>query len=121
MEQALTGKKEQFAVLAEFLMVHGKEAQHGEAAARLGMQPVIVDGSSTQIAHGETAGETGAMLGMNSHALGIRHVGETTARDLAKARLDYAVGVEPPLIREVPRKHGEDARDVPRPVGRHAG
>ena len=43
------------------------------AAARLGMQPVIVDGTSTQVAHGETAVETGAMLGMNAHALGIRH------------------------------------------------
>ncbi len=43
------------------------------AAARLGMQPVIVDGSSTQIAHGETPSETGAMLGMNAHALGVRH------------------------------------------------
>ncbi len=43
------------------------------AAARLGMRPVIVDGSSTQVAHGETAEETGAMLGMNAHALGIRH------------------------------------------------
>jgi knotted carbamoyltransferase YgeW len=43
------------------------------AAARLGMHPVIVDGSSTQVAHGETAEETGAMLGMNAHALGIRH------------------------------------------------
>ena len=43
------------------------------AAARLGMSPVIVDGSSTQVAHGETAAETGAMLGMNAHALGIRH------------------------------------------------
>jgi knotted carbamoyltransferase YgeW len=43
------------------------------AAARLGMPPVIVDGSSTQVAHGETAEETGAMLGMNAHALGIRH------------------------------------------------
>jgi knotted carbamoyltransferase YgeW len=43
------------------------------AAARLGMHPVIVDGSSTQVAHGETAAETGAMLGMNAHALGIRH------------------------------------------------
>lgn len=43
------------------------------AAARLGMQPVIVDGGSTQVAHGETAAETGAMLGMNAHALGIRH------------------------------------------------
>ena len=43
------------------------------AAARLGMHPVIVDGSSTQVSHGETAEETGAMLGMNAHALGIRH------------------------------------------------
>lgn len=43
------------------------------AAARLGMHPVIVDGSSTQVEHGETAEETGAMLGMNAHALGIRH------------------------------------------------
>jgi len=43
------------------------------AAARLGMEPVIVDGSSTQVAHGETAEETGAMLGMNAHALGVRH------------------------------------------------
>jgi knotted carbamoyltransferase YgeW len=43
------------------------------AAARLGGQAVIVDGSSTQVSHGETSVETGAMLGMNSHALGIRH------------------------------------------------
>ena len=43
------------------------------AASRLGMQPVIVDGSSTQVSHGETAAETGAMLGMNAHALGVRH------------------------------------------------
>lgn len=43
------------------------------AAARLGMQPVIVDGSSTQVSHGETAEETGAMLGMNAHAMGVRH------------------------------------------------
>ncbi|HEY6194282.1 MAG TPA: knotted carbamoyltransferase YgeW [Candidatus Eisenbacteria bacterium] len=43
------------------------------AAARLGMRPVIVDGGSTQVEHGETAEETGAMLGMNAHALGIRH------------------------------------------------
>ncbi len=57
------------------------------AAARLGMQPVIVDGSSTQVEHGETAGETGAMLGMNAHALGIRHdliigEGNTFMRDV---------------------------------------
>jgi len=43
------------------------------ASARLGSQPVIVDGSSTQVSHGETAEETGAMLGMNAHAMGIRH------------------------------------------------
>ena len=43
------------------------------AAARLGGQAVIVDGTSTQVSHGETSVETGAMLGMNSHALGIRH------------------------------------------------
>lgn len=43
------------------------------ASVRLGGQPMVVDGSSTQVAHGETAQETGAMLGMNSHALGIRH------------------------------------------------
>ncbi len=43
------------------------------ASARLGAHPVIVDGSSTQVEHGETAEETGAMLGMNSHALGVRH------------------------------------------------
>ncbi len=43
------------------------------AAVRLGGHPMVVDGSSTQVAHGETAEETGAMLGMNSHALGIRH------------------------------------------------
>ena len=43
------------------------------AAARLGASPVLFDGSTTQISHGETAEETGAMLGMNSHALGIRH------------------------------------------------
>ena len=43
------------------------------AASRLGMRPVIVDGSSTQVEHGETAEETGAMLGMNAHAMGIRH------------------------------------------------
>jgi len=43
------------------------------AAARLGASPAIFDGTSTQVAHGETAAETGAMLGMNAHALGIRH------------------------------------------------
>lgn len=64
------------------------------AAARLGMQPVIVDGSSTQVAHGETAQETGAMLGMNAHALGIRHdliLGEGNAfmRDVKQGIDEY--------------------------------
>ena len=43
------------------------------AAARLGAHPNVVDGATTQVSHGETARETGAMLGMNSHALGVRH------------------------------------------------
>ncbi len=64
------------------------------AAARLGMQPVIVDGSSTQVAHGETAEETGAMLGMNAHALGVRHdliLGEGNAfmRDMLRGITSY--------------------------------
>ena len=64
------------------------------AAARLGSQPVIVDGSSTQVSHGETAEETGAMLGMNAHALGIRHdliLGEGNAfmRDAKTGIDDY--------------------------------
>ena len=64
------------------------------ASTRLGMNPVIVDGSSTQVAHGETAEETGAMLGMNAHAMGIRHdlilgEGNTFMRDLQKGIDDY--------------------------------
>ncbi len=64
------------------------------AAARLGMQPVIVDGSSTQVSHGETAAETGAMLGMNAHAMGIRHdliLGEGNAfiRDIKRGIDEY--------------------------------
>jgi knotted carbamoyltransferase YgeW len=64
------------------------------AAARLGSQPVVVDGSSTQVSHGETAEETGAMLGMNAHAMGIRHdliLGEGNAfmRDAKKGIDDY--------------------------------
>lgn len=69
------------------------------AAARLGMHPVIVDGSSTQVSHGETAEETGAMLGMNAHAMGIRHdlilgEGNTFMRALTRGITDYldAVG-----------------------------
>lgn len=63
------------------------------AASRLGMQPVIVDGSSTQVEHGETASETGAMLGMNAHALGVRH--------------DLILGEGNPFMREI--KRGIDA------------
>ncbi|MGI5863573.1 MAG: hypothetical protein ACOX6T_16165 [Myxococcales bacterium] len=64
------------------------------AATRLGMMPVIVDGSSTQVAHGETASETGAMLGMNSHAMGVRHdmvLGEGNAfmRDVKRGIDEY--------------------------------
>jgi len=64
------------------------------AAARLGMHPVIVDGSSTQVEHGETAVETGAMLGMNSHALGVRHdlivgEGQRFLREMKRGVDDY--------------------------------
>ncbi len=73
------------------------------AAARLGSQPVIVDGSSTQVSHGETAEETGAMLGMNSHALGIRHdliLGEGNAfmRDAKRGIDDYLQETQDPRV-----------------------
>jgi knotted carbamoyltransferase YgeW len=66
------------------------------AAARRGGQAVIVDGSSTQVSHGETSVETGAMLGMNSHALGIRHdlilgEGNRFMRDAKQGIDDYLV------------------------------
>ena len=69
------------------------------AASRLGMQPVIVDGSSTQVSHGETAVETGAMLGMNAHAMGIRHdlilgEGNTFIRDVQKGIDDYLAATD---------------------------
>jgi len=69
------------------------------AAARLGMQPVIVDGGSTQVSHGETAVETGAMLGMNAHALGVRHdlilgQGNSFMRDIKRGIDDYLAGTE---------------------------
>ena len=75
------------------------------AASRLGMQPVIVDGSSTQVAHGETAAETGAMLGMNAHAIGVRHdlilgEGNRFMRDLASGIDDYLSATDDP--RKVP-------------------
>jgi len=69
------------------------------AAARLGMQPVIVDGSSTQVSHGETAEETGAMLGMNAHALGVRHdliigEGNTFMHDVKRGIDDYLAATD---------------------------
>ena len=71
------------------------------AAARLGMHPVIVDGSSTQVSHGETAAETGAMLGMNAHALGVRHdlilgEGNSFMRDVQRGIDEYLVATEDP-------------------------
>lgn len=75
------------------------------AASRLGMHPVIVDGSSTQVAHGETAEETGCMLGMNAHALGVRH--------------DLILGQGTPFMRDMERGISEylratnDSRSVP--------
>jgi knotted carbamoyltransferase YgeW len=71
------------------------------AAARLGMHPVIVDGSSTQVSHGETAEETGAMLGMNAHAMGIRHdlilgEGNTFMRAVAHGITDYLDAIGDP-------------------------
>ncbi len=75
------------------------------AASRLGMRPVIVDGSSTQVAHGETAAETGAMLGMNAHAMGIRH--------------DLILGEGNSFMREIERgiseylEHTGESRKVP--------
>lgn len=73
------------------------------AAARLGMQPVIVDGSSTQVAHGETAAETGAMLGMNAHALGVRHdlilgEGNSFMRDVKQGIDDYLAATRDPRV-----------------------
>ncbi len=75
------------------------------ASARLGMSPVIVDGSSTQVSHGETAVETGAMLGMNSHAMGIRHdlilgEGNSFIRDITRGIDDYLAATDNP--RSVP-------------------
>jgi knotted carbamoyltransferase YgeW len=75
------------------------------AASRLGMRPVIVDGSSTQVSHGETAEETGAMLGMNAHAMGIRHdlilgEGNPFMRDIQTGINDYLAATGDP--RKVP-------------------
>ena len=75
------------------------------ASSRLGMRPVIVDGSSTQVSHGETAAETGAMLGMNAHAMGIRHdlilgEGNSFIRDIKSGIDDYLDATED--TRQVP-------------------
>ncbi len=75
------------------------------ASSRLGMRPVIVDGSSTQVEHGETAEETGAMLGMNSHAMGVRHdlilgAGNTFMRSVKAGIDDYLSATRDP--RKVP-------------------
>jgi knotted carbamoyltransferase YgeW len=64
------------------------------AAARLGARPLVLDGSSTQVSHGETAEETGAMLGMNAHALGVRHdlilgAGNSFMRDAHRGVANY--------------------------------
>ncbi|OGF08384.1 MAG: hypothetical protein A2W00_02990 [Candidatus Eisenbacteria bacterium RBG_16_71_46] len=71
------------------------------AAARLGMQPTIVDGTSTQVEHGETAAETGAMLGMNAHALGVRHdlilgEGQRFMREVLRGIDDYLAATGDP-------------------------
>lgn len=64
------------------------------ASVRIGGTPVIIDGSTTQVSHGETAEETGTMIGMNAHALGIRHdliIGEGNRfmRDAHRGITDY--------------------------------
>jgi len=73
------------------------------AAARFGAHPFVADAASTQVAHGETAEETGAMLGMNAHALGIRHdliLGEGNAfmRDAEKGISDYLKASDNPRV-----------------------
>jgi ornithine carbamoyltransferase len=65
------------------------------------MAPVIVDGGTTQVEHGETAAETGAMLGMNAHALGIRHdkipgEGQRFLRDVRRGLGDYLAATGDP-------------------------
>jgi knotted carbamoyltransferase YgeW len=67
------------------------------ASTRLGAHPSVVDGSTTQVGHGETAAETGTMLGMNAHALGIRHdlilgEGNTFMREAKRGIDEYLQG-----------------------------
>jgi knotted carbamoyltransferase YgeW len=64
------------------------------AAARLGAGSLILDSATTQVSHGETSEETGAMLGMAAHALGIRHdlilgEGNRFMRDAQKGIEEY--------------------------------
>lgn len=73
------------------------------AAARLGASPVILEGGSTQVSHGETPEETGAMLGMNAHALGIRHdlilgEGNKFQRGVRKGIADYLAATGDPRV-----------------------
>jgi knotted carbamoyltransferase YgeW len=73
------------------------------AAARFGGHPFVADASSTQVAHGETAEETGAMLGMNAHALGIRHdlilgEGNLFMREAEKGISDYLKASDNPRV-----------------------
>ena len=73
------------------------------AAARFGAHPFVADASSTQVAHGETAEETGAMLGMNAHALGIRHdlilgEGNLFMREAEKGISDYLKATDNPRV-----------------------
>ncbi len=64
------------------------------AAARLGAGSLILDSGTTQVSHGETSEETGAMLGMAAHAVGIRHdlilgEGNRFMRDAQKGIEEY--------------------------------
>jgi knotted carbamoyltransferase YgeW len=64
------------------------------AAVRLGAHPLVMDAATTQVSHGESSEETGAMLGMTAHALGIRHdlilgEGNRFMRDARKGIDDY--------------------------------
>lgn len=73
------------------------------AAARFGAHPFVADAASTQVAHGETAEETGAMLGMNAHAMGIRHdlilgEGNRFMRDAEKGISDYLAATGNPRV-----------------------
>ncbi len=91
---ALPLLEQQLAYALFFDMSTRTKSAWAGAAARLGMHPVIVDGATTQVQHGETAEETGAMLGMNAHALGVRHdmfigEGNTFMRSMLAGIDDY--------------------------------